>query len=134
MNNIGAELFFRQSHDIHGIQVLGQRVRVIYNKFGHRNHPYSNQSRVLQIKGPTKLISREIWDNYFNECTVYQSSNVSYLQTAGGEEAVLEYAFARLDGQAQACFLAIKKEEAFAGVIEVTYAQDPCELTPRHRC
>jgi hypothetical protein len=130
MKHSGAEAFLQQSETNNGIRVLGARIKVIYNKHGHLDYPHPDRSRVLQIRGPAEDMTQDFWERYFKKCVKYQLSHTRQMHSDVPGKMVMEFGFARFDGQAEPLHLAINIEEKFRGIYEVCYAPDPCEPNP----
>jgi hypothetical protein len=130
MNSSAAAAFVEQSNTRGGISVLKSRIRVVYNRHGYRDYDHPERSRVLQIKGPKGTMDGNFWLAYFGKCVEFQLEGTSKLED---NQDILEFRFARVDGQAESLHQAITREPKFKGVYEVGYARDPCEPKPMYR-
>lgn len=110
-----------------GIFFGGLRLWATYNKHGYRKIAADGRSRVLQIKGPSKYMNRGFWEAYLGKCFKYQLGAVRKLKAADEGQEVIEFQFARLDGQSECGYHAITKEPKFRGIFSVRYGADPCD-------
>lgn len=108
-----------------GILIRGERIKVRYNQHGQEQYPYLDRSRVLLVRGPAQEMTREFWEAFFRECVEYQLSHVR--QRREGGHILMEFGFARVDGQAYSLKIAIEKQEKFRGIFKVEFAPDPCD-------
>lgn len=108
-----------------GILVRDERIKVKYNQHGQERYPHLDRSRVLLIRGPAEEMAQEFWEAFFRECVEYQISHVR--QRREGGQILMEFGFARVDGQAYSLKIAIEKQEKFRGIFEVEFAPDPCD-------
>ena len=123
-----AAAFLRRSRDREGIQIKHMRIRATYNRFGYTRHTKPWQSRVIHIEVPVTKEFVNIWNwvKYFNKLCVHHGT-ARYVDIGNPERVVIEFQFARIQGQAQCCLLAIEKEPVFKGLVKVTYGPDPCD-------
>lgn len=126
----GAANFLRQSRSDDGVWVRGKRLEARYNRHGYRMNE-TNQTRVLIIEGPTKIMKFEKWDAYFRiQCHLEWDCHLTHETVCG--RTTMEFRFARVDGQAEACFQAITKDIQFKdGSVKVSYGPDPCDPVNR---
>ena len=122
-----AARFYQRSLD-ECLFILGRRVRVVYNHFGHLRHKFKHQSRVIHIEGPENhaFMNERFWDSYFKNFCSYQREVVRYEVKSG--RVIMKFGFARISAQSQACMQAINRDPQFLGIIQARYGNDPCEI------
>lgn len=120
MNPEAAQLMIKKT-----IRMQGKRLGMRYNRHGYRRND-RNYSRVIIVEGPERAMNLATWDTYFRYYSdlVYDRVLEVHCETWGNK--AYAFHFARIDGQAETCFLAIKAEPSFQGYITVRYGQDPC--------
>jgi hypothetical protein len=126
MKPSAAARFYQQVNSREGVAIHGGRIRAVYNKFGFREYTHQERSRVIWVQGPAQFMTFEFWDKYFKTCVAFDLESWDE-RSVRSNEKVLTFAFARLDGQAEAVYHAIKKEQAYQGVFDVRYGRDPCD-------
>jgi hypothetical protein len=107
------------------VWMRGRRLDFRYNRYGYRKND-RNYTRVLIVEGPEAIMNLASWDRYFRFYSelVYDRVIKVYCATPGNK--AYEFRFARIDGQAETCFLAIRAEPSFQGIITFRYGRDPC--------
>ncbi|KAL2061935.1 hypothetical protein VTL71DRAFT_7313 [Oculimacula yallundae] len=84
-----------------GVWLKGHKLMARFNRDGNlRNH--TQQTRVLVIEGPNNLMTIQYWEAYFRKICVFQWDRVLELPCVDKDKKILQFAFVRLDGQAQA--------------------------------
>ncbi|KAE9363656.1 hypothetical protein N431DRAFT_422586 [Stipitochalara longipes BDJ] len=126
MTKSGAERFLGQVTSSNGIWLRGTRIKAGYNRHGQVQQSYQHRSRVLLIRGPAHIMTRELWKTFFSKCIQYQLSHVVERARPNGQ-VEMEFGFARVDGQAHSARLAIEAQERFQGIFEVLFGADPCD-------
>jgi hypothetical protein len=121
----GAARFLEQSTSGEGIWIRGKRLDVRYNRNGCRAYSLP-RSRVLQIEQAESGMDIEQWKNYFSKFCVYQLEFAGEFSSNVEGRKVTEFRFARIDGQAQTCYDAIKTDPQFKNILRLRYAYDPC--------
>ncbi|KAE8447766.1 hypothetical protein EG329_010160 [Mollisiaceae sp. DMI_Dod_QoI] len=127
MKHTAAVAFLIKCNSQGGIRIRGNRIRAIWNTHGYMDYDSPEKSRVLRIRGPTKFMNKMFWERYFKACAVYQISHTTTIGAERPSESILEVGFARLDGQAETMYHAIRKEKLFKGIFWVEYSRDPCD-------
>jgi hypothetical protein len=97
-----------------------------YNRYGCRRST-RNYSRVLIVEGPEGMMKLDSWNKYFVHYSKFVMDRVLKVECATPGNKAYEFRFSRIDGQAETCFMAIKAEPYFAGLITVQYGADPCD-------
>ncbi|TAQ89989.1 hypothetical protein B7494_g1683 [Chlorociboria aeruginascens] len=123
--------FIAEVESFAGIRVLGHQLeQVCYNRNGYTEYRDSKKSRVLQVEGPIELMTSAFWIQYFEECVCFQLEDDPIFEPIENGQAAMQFRFARVEGQADACYFAIKAEAKFYGLIQVKYITDPCDPNP----
>ncbi|RDL33751.1 uncharacterized protein BP5553_08119 [Venustampulla echinocandica] len=122
--------FLKQVQSAPGIVVSGLRMKAIWNRIGYRENN-TKRTRVLQLRGPPELMAPDFWNNYFQRCVVFELEALYDISGQRGGDKMLEFRFARVDGQAEALFCAIMSDPIFAGIVGVRYGPDPCDPESR---
>jgi hypothetical protein len=129
MKPSAAARFFRQATAKEGVSILGVRIKAVYNKWGYKNYTHQERSRVILVQGPdNEFMTFDTWNKYFWKCFKFELEFWDE-EKPQNKKKVLKFAFARVDGQAESAYHAIKKERAFQGVVDVRYGTDPCDPT-----
>ncbi|TVY16868.1 hypothetical protein LARI1_G008778 [Lachnellula arida] len=115
-----AQQLLKATVQVHG-RVLGFR----YNRHGYRRND-RDYSRVLVVEGPEKIMKSDFWDKYFKTYSDLVYDRVIEVDCPNAGNKAFAFHFARIDGQAETCLLAIRAEPSFQGIVTVRYAQDPC--------
>lgn len=126
MESSAAAAFHTLANSLEGLYVNDSKIRVTYNRNGYRDNEHPERTRVLRIRGPTHLMDMDVWKRYFDSCVDYQLEVVRQRPVKEYEMLDMEFRFARVDGQSQSVYQAIKKEPKFRGVYQVWYGPDPC--------
>jgi hypothetical protein len=114
-----------------GIFFHGLRVEGRYNRDGYRvTDAWRAKSRVLHISGPAPVMEIDKWIAFFGSAVRFQLETWSYLRENYPGIRAMEFRFARVDGQAEAIFLAIGRSSKMQGV-GIQYGPDPCDPAPR---
>ncbi len=127
MQAFQAANFLDQVNSDDGIVIDGYRINGTYNIHGYADHKCPQMSRVLQIKGPADVMNVTWWKKYFDHIVVYELGHVRRLESRKDGKVILEFGFARLDGQAEVVYVAINRDKSLEGVVRVRYAPDPCD-------
>ncbi|CAG8980882.1 hypothetical protein HYALB_00013545 [Hymenoscyphus albidus] len=125
-----ASRFLGRVQSSQGIVLNGIRMEGTWNRNWYPEDK-SDKTRVLQIECPIELTS-DFWHSYFNECVIYQVEEELEMTCDDSEKHILEFRFARIDGQSEALYQAISKNPKFHG-IRYRYAADPCNPTAGQR-
>jgi hypothetical protein len=68
----------------------------------------------------------EYWTSYFANFSEFELDAYRLIPTNVQGFTILEFRFARIDGQAQTCLQCIRTDPSLAGVIVARYGTDPC--------
>jgi hypothetical protein len=126
MKKTGTERFLEQVNSPNGIWLRGMRIKAGYNRHGEAQQSNLRRSRVLLIRGPAQVMTRELWMEAFNRAITYRLSHVVERAMPNGR-VEMEFGFARVDGQAASAKLAIEAQAMFHGLYEVVFGADPCD-------
>ncbi len=121
-----AAAFLRQTQSPRGILLRGKRIQCRYNRNGYARNEKIWQARVLEILGPTPIMTLEYWTSYFTNFSGFELDTYRLIPTNVHGVTILEFRFARIDGQAQTCLQCIRTDPSLAGVVQVRYGTDPC--------
>jgi hypothetical protein len=121
-----AEAFLKQTQSERGIVLHGKRIQGRYNRNGYVRNENIWQSRVLELIGPTSLMTLEYWTAHFSKFSEFELDAYRLLPTTVDGLSIMEFRFARIDGQAQTCLQCIKTDPSLQGIIQVRYGTDPC--------
>lgn len=121
-----AAAFLQQTRSPQGILLRGKRIQCRYNRNGYARNENIWQSRVLEIVGPTPIMTLEYWTSYFANFSEFELEAYRLNTTNVHGIAILQFRFARIDGQAQTCLQCIRTDPSLAGVVQVRYGTDPC--------
>jgi hypothetical protein len=124
MTPSAAARFYQQVKE--GVTILGVRIKAVYNKYPYREYKCRERSRVILVQGPEEVMTFDIWNKYFMECFKFELEFWDE-EEPQNKKKILKFAFARLDGQAESAYHAIKKEPKLQGVVDVRYGRDPCD-------
>ncbi|KAF4631444.1 hypothetical protein G7Y89_g6690 [Cudoniella acicularis] len=109
-----------------GIVNSGLRMEATWNRVGYRENN-TNKTRVLHLRGPPHLMTFEFWNDYFGKRVIFQLEGFRELPGPREGKKILEFRFARIDGQAEAMFTAVMNDQELARDIEIRYGADPCD-------
>ncbi|ESZ89857.1 hypothetical protein SBOR_9753 [Sclerotinia borealis F-4128] len=121
----GAELYRRARHRS-GLRIRGQKIKVWYNDYGAYEWT-GPETRFLEIEAPV-VLDDNFWRSYFNNWCKNIVISIQPLHCAKYGFAFTRFEFVRIAGQAQTCFQAIQKDEAFLGQVNVQYGIDPYDF------
>ncbi|APA08359.1 predicted protein [Sclerotinia sclerotiorum 1980 UF-70] len=121
----GAELYRRARHR-GGLHIRNRKIKVWYNDYGAYEWK-GPETRFLEIEAPA-VLDENFWHGYFNTWCKYTIISVTPLPCMKYGFASTRFEFVRIAGQAQTCFQAIQKDEAFLGQVKVQYGTDPDEF------
>ncbi|CAD6439181.1 5e158a30-de05-4394-9bb2-574ff2241b2e [Sclerotinia trifoliorum] len=121
----GAELYRRARHR-GGLRIRSHKIKVWYNDYGAYEWK-GPETRFLEIEAPA-VLDENFWQGYFNTWCKYTIISVTPLPCMKYGFASTRFEFVRIAGQAQTCFQAIQKDEAFLGQVKVQYGIDPDDL------
>ncbi|KAL3418289.1 hypothetical protein PVAG01_10005 [Phlyctema vagabunda] len=123
-----AARFLYQTRSQAGVSVMGSRIRAIYNRHGHQQQEaYANKTRVLVIAGPVATMSMSFWIDFFKFCTVCQFESALELPSPNPRKRIMQFRFARIDGQAESCYEAIMRDDLCPHIYLTRYGYDPCD-------
>ncbi|KAI9646497.1 hypothetical protein NHQ30_004490 [Ciborinia camelliae] len=117
----GAELYRRARHKS-GLRIRNRKIKVWYNDYGAYEWR-GPETRFLEIEAPAVLDER-FWQSYFANWCKYIVISIASLPCRKYGFALTRFEFVRIAGQAQTCFQAIQKDEAFLGQVKVQYGTD----------
>ena len=126
MSPEAAAAFLQQTRSPQGIVLHGKRIQCRYNRNGYARNENIWQSRVLEIIGPTPTMTLEYWTSYFANFSEFELDAYRLIPTNVHSVTILEFRFARIDGQAQTCLQCIRTDPSLAGVVQARYGTDPC--------
>lgn len=121
----GAELYRRARHR-NGLRIRRNKIKVWYNDYGAYEWR-GPETRFLEIEAPI-VLNEQFWHGYFEKWCKFIVISVTPLPCHRYGFAFTRFEFVRIAGQAQTCFQAIFKDEAFLGQVKVRYGIDPNEL------
>lgn len=121
----GAELFSRARRG-QGLRIRRNKIKVWYNDYGAYEWR-GPETRFLEIEAPA-VLDENFWQSYFENWCKYVIISISPLPCAKPGFASTRFEFVRIAGQAQTCFQAIQKDEAFLGQVKVQYGLDPFDV------
>lgn len=121
-----AKAFLVEIQSPRGVVLHGKRIQGRYNRNGYVRNENTWQSRVLELIGPTAMMTLEYWTSHFSMFSEFELEAYHLLPTNVDDVSVLQFRFARVDGQAQTCLQCIRTDPSLQGVVQVRYGQDPC--------
>ena len=126
MNPEGAAAFLDQIRSPEGVVLHGNRIQGRYNRNGYARNENIWQSRVLELIGPTPMMTLAYWTSHFAMFSEFELETYRLLPTNVDGVRIMEFRFARIDGQAQTCLQCIRTDPSLKGVVQVRYGNDPC--------
>ena len=96
-----------------------------YNRHGYRKND-RDYSRVIIVEGPEPIMKFASWDRYFRFYSDLVYDRVLEVDCPTPGNKAFAFHFARINGQAETCLLAIRAEPSFQGIVTVRYGRDPC--------
>lgn len=121
-----AAAFLRQIQSPRGVILHGQRVQGRYNRNGYVRNENIWQSRVLEVVGPTHMMTLEYWTSHFSKFSEFELEAYRLAPTNVGGVSFMQFRFARIDGQAQTCLQCIRTDPSLFGIVQARYGADPC--------
>ncbi|KAJ8064218.1 hypothetical protein OCU04_006566 [Sclerotinia nivalis] len=121
----GAELYRRARHR-GGLRIRNRKIKVWYNDYGAYEWK-GPETRFLEIEAPA-ILDENFWHSYFSIWCKYTIISVVPLPCMKYSFASTRFEFVRIAGQAQTCFQAIRKDDAFLGQVKVQYGIDPDDI------
>jgi hypothetical protein len=121
-----AYVFLKEIQSPRGVILQGQRIQGRYNRNGYVRNDSNWQSRVLDIVGPTPIMTREYWTTHFSMFSEFELEACCSIPTNINGVTIMQFRFARIDGQAQTCLQCIRTDPSLAGTVQVRYGVDPC--------
>lgn len=126
MNPEAAIAFLREIQSPRGVILGGSRIQGRYNRNGYARNPNVMQSRVLELLGPNPLMILANWTSHFAKFSEFELEAYRSYPSSHHGLTIMEFRFARIDGQAQTCLQCIRSDPNLTGVVQVRYAADPC--------
>jgi hypothetical protein len=126
MNPEAAKAFLAKIQSPQGVFLGGKRIQGCYNRNRYARNEKFWQSRVLELIGPNQLMTLEYWTSHFSKFSVFELEAFQLMPTNIEGLSIMEFRFARIDGQSQTCLQCIKKDHSLKGVVQVRYGADPC--------
>jgi hypothetical protein len=126
MNPEAAKAFLRLIQSPQGLIFHGARIQGRYNRNGYPRNVNIWQSRVLEILGPTSLMTLANWTSHFAKFSEFDLEAYRSISTSQSGLTIMEFRFARVDGQAQTCLQCIRSDPSLIGLVQVKYGTDPC--------
>ena len=124
-----AKAFANELKSYDGRFMDGHEISVVYNRYGQPESDWGLKSRVIIIEGPADMTFK-FWDDYFGAFSKFQYDRVFEFDNPSKKTKIIEFRFVRIDGQAETCMGAIKKNTVFEGCFRAWYGRDPCEPYP----
>ncbi|KAH8597101.1 hypothetical protein B0O99DRAFT_592853 [Bisporella sp. PMI_857] len=126
----GCQIFMAQYQQF-GLRLGGMSVQIRFNRHGQLPY-HGSHTRVILIEGPDEVMTIPAWASYLQRFSIFQLEHARKVECFKLGRTMIELRFARIDGQAEACFLALERNAVIHPHITVQYGPDPCDpLSPR---
>ena len=92
----------------------------------HGQLPYhGSHTRVILIEGPDEVMTIPAWASYLQRFSIFQLEHARKVECFKLGRTMIELRFARIDGQAEACFLALERNAVSVGKSIIINLLDP---------